>query len=243
MATVTAAELTRIHRRQQQAVRAQTLRELAVLYPALDLDELDASWPVFAVAVGALVARQRRRSAGVASAYLRAMRLAHGLDGAAGIRLAEPVAADRLATSLHATSVGAAKRATAAGLQGVAVRETAFVQSSGAVARHVLDGGRETVMRSTAAMPDAKGWHRVASPSACTFCRTLAGRDELYRSEASGDFGSHDHCGCDAEPVFWAAETGVSPEDYRRKVAPYVPSAREETPAFSRAAQRAYLGG
>lgn len=236
-----ADELTRIHRRQQHALRAQTLRELVVMFPALDWRDLDGSWPRIAVALSGLVQRQRRKSAGIASAYLRAQRLAHNLDGgSAGIKLAEPVEPERLATSLHVTTVGAAKRAARAGQQEQKAMSTALVVAAGAIARHVLNGGRETVMRSAVAMPDAEGWRRVASASGCTFCRVLAERKELYYDETV-DFGAHDHCNCAAEPVFSVPAVGQSPEDYRREVADYTPSARYETPAFSRPLQRDYL--
>ena len=220
------------------------MRELVALFPALDFRDLDGSFPRYLVAVAALVHRQRRRSAGVASAYMRAMARAHNLDGGvAGIKLAEPVESERLATSLHATSVGATKRAVRAGQEQQAAQATAFVVAAGAVARHVLNGGRETVMRSAVAMPAARGWRRVASPSGCTFCRTLAGRDELYTTGTSAeDFGAHDHCSCSVEPVFWATDTGVDPADFRREVATYAPSSRYSTPAFARARQREYLG-
>lgn len=236
-----ADELTRIHRRQQAALRAQTLRELVALFPALDFADLDGSWPRVAVALSGLVQRQRRKSSAIASAYMRAQRMAHNLDGGRrGIELAEPVEPERLASSLHVTTVVAAKRAARAGQQEQAAMTTALVVAAGAIARHVSNGGRETVMRSAVAMPDAEGWRRVASASACNFCRNLAGRNELYRDETV-DFGAHDHCGCDAEPVFSAPSLDVSPEAYRRTVADYTPSAREQTPSWSRASQRDYL--
>lgn len=71
----------------------------------------------------------------------------------------------------------------------------------GGMVRAVLGAGRDTVRDAISADPAAQGWRRVASPSACQFCRMLAGRGEVYRKN-TGRFASHDHCGCFASPAF-----------------------------------------
>ena len=60
---------------------------------------------------------------------------------------------------------------------------------------------RDTITTNRRRDPAAAGWQRVASGSACKFCRFLAGRGEVFR-ESSARFASHPKCGCTARPVF-----------------------------------------
>jgi len=78
----------------------------------------------------------------------------------------------------------------------------ALVRVSGAVARHVLDSARETLLASVRADRRARGWARVTSAEPCKFCAMLASRGAVY-SATSGVFQAHDHCGCTLEPAFF----------------------------------------
>lgn len=80
----------------------------------------------------------------------------------------------------------------------------------------VADWARQTIIGSSLADPGADGWQRVASTTACAFCRMLAGRGAVY-SEARVDFAAHDKCLCSATPAF-----GGQP----RPVKPYTPTNR-----------------
>jgi hypothetical protein len=71
----------------------------------------------------------------------------------------------------------------------------------GSSTRLVLNGGRDTIVRTAGADPIATGWERVIEPGACSFCSMLAGRGGVY-SEASVNFRAHDHCHCVGRPVF-----------------------------------------
>lgn len=213
-----------------------TLSKWRRTFPLVDLDRLDESWRTFERSATALVQQNRARAAGLASSYMRAAALERGTPSRALVKIALPASQAKLSTSLRVTGNVAAKVALAkTGSRDVALART-FSRSYGAGSRHVSDGARETVMRSSAADPNVDGWHRVASPSACTFCRVIAERDELYRTTTTGDFGAHDDCDCLAEPVFVGGELGEA-----HKVRSYTPSMRDETPSFSRASQRDYL--
>jgi hypothetical protein len=59
---------------------------------------------------------------------------------------------------------------------------------------------REEVMSVSRATTYIDRYQRIASPTACKFCRMLAGRGPVYRLETVG-FRSHGNCGCTAEPV------------------------------------------
>lgn len=93
---------------------------------------------------------------------------------------------------------------------------------------------RDTIIGNRRADPQAAGWKRVASGSACSFCRMLAARGAIYR-EASVDFAAHNNCGCTAAPVFRGDMEG--PE---ASVMQYMASRRRKTPA-QRAQLRDYL--
>lgn len=197
---LTPQQLTQLHRRQQLALRKVTLDEMSALWPALDWQKLDSTYPRFAAEVGAMVARNRRTSAGLSAAYLRAFRTAAGLDG--DLRVIIPkLAPEQLATSLRVTSVVAAKKAAAAGQAPDVAMGHTFSQVSGAMARLVLNAGRETVAASTVADPRARGWQRVLGSGGCDFCRMLIDRGAVY-GEESASFEAHDKCGCTAEPVY-----------------------------------------
>lgn len=192
--------LTRRYREQNLALRAQTLRDLQRIWPALDWRRLEDTYPAWFSAAAALVARDRVRTAGLASLYLKAHRLAAGIPGTPQIRLAGPVDGAQLDTSLRVTTLVAIKRSTLAGKPAEAAMRNAFVTSSGAATRIVLDAGRDTIRQTTTTDPRTRGWARVTS-GGCAFCEMLAGRGSVY-TESSADFASHDHCACSAEPVY-----------------------------------------
>lgn len=71
----------------------------------------------------------------------------------------------------------------------------------GTLTRHVLTPGRETM--TAAAESAGVRFKRVLSGTApCDFCRMLAGRDAVYRSDRSAGLFTkfHDACRCDVVP-------------------------------------------
>lgn len=71
---------------------------------------------------------------------------------------------------------------------------------AGGAQRRMANFARQTVMGSSVADPQARGWQRVGAGE-CEFCSMLIGRGAVY-SAATADFESHDHCRCFAEPAF-----------------------------------------
>lgn len=201
MATAQARAITGTYRRQQISLRAVTLRDLVRLWPALDWQRIDSTYPAWASAMQLLVQRDRVRASGLASAYLRAFRMAEGLPGNLAVTLAPPAPLEQVETSLRVTTVASVKAAAAAGMTESESMSNALVRVSGAVGRLVLDAGRDTVRQTLANDPRAAGWQRITSGRACSFCDMLAGRGEVYSAETA-DFQSHDHCSCSAEPVY-----------------------------------------
>ncbi len=195
---LTPAQLTQLHRRRQVALREATRAEVRAAAALLRWDRLDESFPAFAALAGAVVAQNRRTSAGFALAYLRAHRVASGAGSPTGAAVVETVNRDRLNTALRVTALVSLKKAAAAGTAPEVALANAASRSSGAAARLVLDAGRETVTRTVEADPRARGWRRVLGGGGCDFCRERAGR----RMTSAEVFEAHDSCGCTAEPVY-----------------------------------------
>jgi hypothetical protein len=62
---------------------------------------------------------------------------------------------------------------------------TALMRLGGASQRLILDAGRTAIDVNASRDPVSVSWSRVAQPGACDFCRMLAGRGAVYRSEAA----------------------------------------------------------
>lgn len=79
---------------------------------------------------------------------------------------------------------------------------SALVEASGAASRHVLNGGRNTILKVVQNDHVALGWARVTDGDPCAFCAMLASRGPAYKSRRQAAFQPHDHCACSVEPVF-----------------------------------------
>lgn len=193
------AALTAQHRQAQLRIRAAALRDYMRLWPLWTGDE--SSFEQLVSVTTPLVRAHHGLSSSIASAYFEAFRRAEGVPGTALARVADPVKADRLATSLYVTGRVMTGKALAAGQTPEAAMQTALVRTSGAVGRYVLDGGRETIIRSTSTDKRARGWGRITGGNACAFCSMLANRGAVY-SDVTADFQAHDHCACSAESFY-----------------------------------------
>jgi hypothetical protein len=194
-------QLTQVHRRQQLALRTVTLAEMRRLWPALSWDDLDGTYPALAGATAEMVARYRRNSAGLAAGYLRAHRVASGLDGDVRIVIPQALNAEQFNVTLHSLTVAAAKTSAANAVAPTEAMSNALTRSSGAMARLVLDAGRQTITQTIQTDDRATGWRRVLGTGGCDFCVRLAGR--VYPRD-NADFEAHGKCGCTSEPVYRA---------------------------------------
>jgi hypothetical protein len=96
-----------------------------------------------------------------------------------------------------------ALRRTLVGLEDPNRGQRAVVQAAAAVVRHTEQAGREGMISSVQADPEALGWARVARGGhTCAFCLLLVSRGPVYKSEATGAFRSHPACDCVAVPVY-----------------------------------------
>ena len=185
----------------QLAIRAQAIAELLRIWPALNPAELASSWPAVERALLAIIATREAQSAAVASAYFRQFRIAEGIAGAVTVGPVavtdEALAAARV--SLQVTGPATIARLTA--LKRPNPERVALVRVAGAVGRHVLNGGRNTVLEAVKRDPRARGWRRRGSGSPCSVCRMLIGRGGVYSADTA-DFNAHDHCSCYAVPAY-----------------------------------------
>jgi len=104
--------------------------------------------------------------------------------------------------SMEVTGPVAQKSKTARNKPLVAVRDESFEAAAGSATRHVLTGGRRSLLTLVEADPQALGWARVTDGDPCAFCAMLASRGPVYGSEAAAGFSAHDACACTAEPVY-----------------------------------------
>lgn len=202
-ATVEARRLTEAHRLAQAHLGAQVVAQLAAIFPLLDPEDIDRTVERWLTAATPIIRAGRTTSARLAATYLTTFRaLELGIDaGAFTPVLAEAVEGSRIETSLVVTGP-AAIRAGSARLRPLnRLVSIARAESAAAGMRHVLNGGRETVLQSTQSDSNALGWARATSGRACSFCALLASRGAVYKSDTV-DFQAHDHCSCSVEPVY-----------------------------------------
>lgn len=210
--TATGAQLTARHRQAQLAIRAGALRDFVRIWPLWRGDE--RSFQALVEAAIPLVRAHRGASSELAATYFAAFRRAEGVGANATPQLAAPPDPKRVTSSLYVTGSVMTGKAIAAGHSPQAAMQTALTRTSGALTRHVLEGGRETLIRSSAADREARGWTRVTGGTPCAFCAMLAGRGAVY-SEDAADFQAHDHCSCAAEPMYEGSELPGDSQRFR----------------------------
>jgi len=199
-ATVQGRRLTEAHRLAQARLGARTVARMRTLWPLLDPTNLDGSFDRWLSAAVPIVRAQRTSSARLAANYTTTLKtLETGVP--APIVLAESLPTAQVTTSLLVTGPYRLRSALARGVPLVRALSTAEATSASAAMRLALNGGRETIVEMVRADRDAVGWARAASGSACAFCATLASRGAVYR-EDTVDFQAHDHCSCNAEPIY-----------------------------------------
>lgn len=195
--------LTEQHRATQIQIRARALSDYLKLWPIWEGDE--DSFRQMVVAAIVLVRVYNGLSSSAAGNYFESFRQAEGAPGRALARLADPIDEEMVTTSLFVTGRDSVASSLKAGHSGEEARKAALTKTSGSVTRHVLNGGRDTLLDSVAADKEARGWARVTDSDPCAFCALLASRGPVYKSDTV-KFQAHDHCDCTAEPVYRGAE-------------------------------------
>lgn len=194
--------LTQAHRAQQLALRATSLRDLITLWRVVDPTDLSNTIDVFVRAAVLLAGRDYDTSAALAGQYLSLFQQAEGVQQLANAVAALKPAPEAVAADLRGAALRGIIDARKAGLSVSAAKDQGLVKVSGAMVKQVLAGGRMRIVGTARVDRAALGWQRVTTGDPCSFCRALAARGAVYKSEKSADFEAHDHCGCTPEIVY-----------------------------------------
>jgi hypothetical protein len=139
-------KLTEAHRKAQLALRADVLRELIALWGAFDITNVDESWNTLEPVIMLLITTARMRSSLIASQYYATIRSASGVR--APLPRALPPESDWQRAALVSIRVsGPIYTKAAIANRRPDLKADSLVRMAGAVTRHVLNGGRETLAR------------------------------------------------------------------------------------------------
>ena len=191
---------------EQRSLAERLIKLISQLWPMLDLERLDETWPALMSLIEGQVAKEHEMAARLAVEGYLLSRRAAGITSVF-VPPAATLNGDALRASLAVTGPVAFKIARRRGFTPVKASKLALVQLQGAATRHALSGARDTTMLAIAADTEVSGWARIPRANACPFCLLLATRGGAYRSKesaATSKSGSsyHDHCGCVIEPIF-----------------------------------------
>lgn len=192
--------LTTKFRSDQAAVSSYTRDSIKALWDAhMDPEDFDGSWkdlgPIFKI----LIAQHFIGSAVHAAEFYRNMKVVHGLDYPK--IFPAPLLAGHVENMARSVATGSffhnlnTKRREP-GAASLIARNT----FSGASARFVLNGARNTITAAVANDPDATGWERLIEPDACSYCAVQAAKGPF--KPGNRGFRAHDNCTCLAVPVF-----------------------------------------
>lgn len=212
-ATATGAELTAAQAAQQARINKMAIAELIPLWRLLDPLNIDGSSPAWVRLVLELIARFRGQSASTAADYYLALRAAETDQLVDPMLPRVQMNPQQVLTSLMVTGPIGIKTRIGKGVDPEKAKRLALVEASGAVARHVLDGGRQQLVQAVESDIEAVGFARVTGPHPCSFCLLLASRGFAYKSRESAvttgrrskrGMGQpfHDHDQCTVEPTF-----------------------------------------
>jgi hypothetical protein len=215
--TAQGAQLTEAHRAAQLAARAGSLRELVDMWRVVDPLNLSDTVGVFARAAAILAGQGYERSGVISARYYSLFRRVE--IGAAGpeVRAAARPGVDMLAGELRGAALSGIITARRAGLSVPAAAQRGLVRVAGALGKLILNGGRRTIITAAQADPQALGWARVTASGACAFCKMLAARGPVYKTEKSADFESHGSCACASEVVYKGGDAPAQGEEYAKQ--------------------------
>jgi len=194
-----AQALTRQYQQQVLNVAELIARRLRVTAMRADVTDIDSWWDQVSPQIQQEILTGQSALARLARGYLVQHARLEGVAIAAAV--IEPNA-QQIATSLRVAGPVAFKTQMAiSGSEAQATRVMAS-QIQGAATRLVLEGDRETTMRTFTERDEIEGWRRVAGRSSpCAFCLMLIGRGAVY-SKQSARFQSHDRCSCKPELLY-----------------------------------------
>lgn len=200
--TAEGLQLTSAQRAAQIALRARSLSGLLALWRVVDVTNLADTIDVFTQAAVMLALNGSDESAAVAGRYYELFRRAEGVPGSApGFRVGR-LPQQIVAAELRGAALSGIINARRSGMSLSSAKDNGLVRVAGTFTKLVLAGGRMTIIGNVNRDRQALGWQRVTSSGACAFCRSLAARGAVYKTEKSASFEPHDHCACTAEAFY-----------------------------------------
>lgn len=199
--TAVGSRLTEQHRQAQARLAGLTAVQLRDVWRLLDPDDLTGTSRAWVDNAVRVVVQQFALSSTLARRYFQAFRLAEVGARLPGVLPAPALDEAAARTSLVVTAPVRIARAQRRALPIDRAVDLALTESTRAANRHVLNGGRETILQTAAVDRRAAGYRRITSSGACQFCTMLEGRGAVYTAR-SGDFQAHDGCNCASEPAY-----------------------------------------
>lgn len=196
------ARLSEQHRLAQARLQAIVALDVAQVFPLLDMGNLDRSFGGYFLAMNQVINARRRISASFGSTYYTSLRDDANITTAFTPVLDDVVKREQLFTSLLVTGPINIKNSVGSGRDAMAARDAALRATAKAAQRHVINGGRGTILNSVKRDSRSVGWARLTDGKPCAFCSLLASRGPAYKSQTTAQFKSHDGCGCTPVPVF-----------------------------------------
>ncbi|MFP3990659.1 hypothetical protein U9R90_24980 [Streptomyces sp. E11-3] len=186
---------------QQQVLNVATLlaRRLRVTALRADVNDIDGWWDQISPQIQQEILTGQSALARMARGYLRQHALLEGVRLAPVVIEPDP---QQIATALRVTGPVAFKTQMAISGSETAATRVMASQLQGSAARLVLEGDRQTTMRTFRERDEVAGYRRKAGRSRpCAFCQMLIGRGGVYSKETVR-FQSHDRCSCKPELLY-----------------------------------------
>ena len=204
------AERSQAHQLAQASLSSLVAVAIARAWARLfDPHDLRGSSQRLTVAVEAITQHYGRGASSAALTHFRNERRAQGVTGPSPrLKPAEPQATDEIRATvervLHPLY----------GPHDPVVEQNAQDALASEAEQMVLDRSRNTIINAVGEDREARAWARITEPGACSFCRLLATRGAVYKSEETASFrahvkkpnGSGGTCRCHVEPAFGVYE-------------------------------------
>lgn len=229
------SERSHAHRIGQASLAVLAARAFAHAWARLfDPHDLRGSSQRLAVAVEAITSRYGRASSAAALTHFRNERRAQNVTAPIP-RLSVP----NVPTPAEIEAVVDKALRPLYGPSTPEIEQRAQDALASEVEQMVLDQGRKTIIDAVQGDREARAWARVTEPGACSFCRLLATRGAVYKTEATANFrahvkkpnGSGGTCRCGVEPAFgkyeMTAQARQDLADYQRLADEYGHSGRD----------------
>lgn len=198
--TVEGRLLTEAQRRAQIALSASSMVQArAVTRSLLDVDRLDASFPVWMTAMDHLALQGFMDSANIAAPYV--LQFAEVEAGEHPELARVSFDHQQFFEDMRVNGPSNIKQKISRGVPPEKAKQAAVSRITGLAQEHVLAGGRGMVIGTVKYSGRGGRWRRVTDGKPCVFCAMLAARGPVYAADTV-DFRAHHTCGCGVEQVF-----------------------------------------